>query len=62
MDNMSLDLVPENWKQLTYVDELPEDIGPFRKLLEDYSKVPPNKVDEHLLNAVGIFHALFPNA
>ncbi|PTB66649.1 hypothetical protein BBK36DRAFT_1117593 [Trichoderma citrinoviride] len=48
---MSLDLVPENWKQLTYVDELPEDIGPFRKLLEDYSKVPPNKVDEHLLNA-----------
>ncbi|TFB00184.1 Methyltransferase trt5 [Trichoderma ghanense] len=47
---MSPESALENWKRLTYIDELPEDIVLFRKLLEDYSKVPPSEIDELLLN------------
>ncbi|KAL6886127.1 hypothetical protein HDV57DRAFT_489776 [Trichoderma longibrachiatum] len=47
---MSREQALETWKKLAYIDEVPEDIGPFRKLLEEYSKVPPNEIDELLLN------------
>lgn len=43
----------ELWKRFTYVDNLPEDIGPFRKLLEGYSNIPPEEVDGLLLRTVG---------
>ncbi|KAK1241030.1 hypothetical protein MKX08_001004 [Trichoderma sp. CBMAI-0020] len=39
----------ERWRRFTYVDNLPEDIGPFRKLLEEYSNIPPEAVDGLLL-------------
>lgn len=42
----------ERWKRFTYVDNLPEDIGPFRKLLEEYSNIPPEQVDGLLLRTV----------
>lgn len=41
------------WKRFAYVDDLPEDIGPFRTLLEKYSKVPPSEIDGLLLRTVG---------
>lgn len=43
----------ERWKRFTYVDNLPEDIGPFRKLLEEYSSIQPEEVDGLLLKTVG---------
>lgn len=58
---MSREQALETWKKLAYIDEVPEDIGPFRKLLEEYSKVPPNEIDELLLNTVGIFKFSFPD-
>ncbi|KAL6872717.1 hypothetical protein J3F83DRAFT_730790 [Trichoderma novae-zelandiae] len=47
---MSREAALEHWKKLTYIDELPEPIGLFRKLLEEYSNVPPSEVNELLLN------------
>lgn len=35
----------ERWKRFTYVGRLSEDIGPFRKLLEEYSNISPEEVD-----------------
>jgi hypothetical protein len=52
----------ETWKKLTYIDELPQDIGLFRKLLEQYSRVPPNEIDELLFNTVGIAHVAYSPA
>lgn len=40
------------WKAQTYVEKLPEDIGPFRNLLETYSKIPSAEVDDHLYKIV----------
>lgn len=31
-----------------YQEDLPEDIAPFRGLLEEYSHIPPHEVDAHL--------------
>lgn len=42
------------WKAKNYTEDLPDDIGPFRELLENYSNIPPEKVDEHLHSIVGI--------
>ncbi|KAK1767601.1 hypothetical protein QBC33DRAFT_569922 [Phialemonium atrogriseum] len=36
------------WKANTFLEELPDDIRPFRDLLETYSKIPPDEVDNHL--------------
>lgn len=37
----------------SFIPDLPPDIGGIRKLLEDYSKIPPSQVDEHLIEIVG---------
>lgn len=42
----------DRWKRFTYVDNLPEDIGLFRKLLEEYSNIPPEEIDDVLLRTV----------
>ncbi|EHK17845.1 uncharacterized protein TRIVIDRAFT_44992 [Trichoderma virens Gv29-8] len=39
----------DRWKRFTYIDDLPEEISPFRELLEEYSKVPPGETDELLI-------------
>ncbi|KAL1844524.1 hypothetical protein VTK73DRAFT_2357 [Phialemonium thermophilum] len=36
------------WKAQVYREELPEDVQPFRDLLQSYSKIPPEEVDDHL--------------
>ncbi|KAM0545789.1 hypothetical protein ACHAPJ_011213 [Fusarium lateritium] len=36
------------WKAQTYREQLPDDIVEFRKLLEDYSGIPPDAVESHL--------------
>ncbi|KAJ5618751.1 porphobilinogen deaminase protein [Penicillium lagena] len=36
------------WKAKNYMDDLPNDIGPFRELLENYSNISPENVNEHL--------------
>ncbi|EFY95250.1 S-adenosylmethionine-dependent methyltransferase family protein [Metarhizium robertsii] len=38
-----------SWQEYAYVKDLPDDIAPFKELLQQYSKVPPDKVDELLL-------------
>lgn len=40
------------WKKQNFEDKVPEDLGAFRTLLETYSKIPPEEVDEHLLKIV----------
>lgn len=42
------------WKARNYTEDLPDDIGPFRELLENYSNIPPEMVNEHLHSIVGI--------
>lgn len=42
------------WKARNYTVDLPDDIGTFRELLENYSNIPPEKVNEHLHSIVGI--------
>lgn len=49
---MNQETLLERWKRFTYVDNLPENIGPFRKLLEEYSNIPPEEVDGLLLRTV----------
>ncbi|KAM0258013.1 hypothetical protein ACHAQJ_004056 [Trichoderma viride] len=49
MAEMDHEAALDHWKRVTYVNDLPEEIGPFRKLLEEYSKVPPEEVGELLL-------------
>jgi hypothetical protein len=49
----------DHWKRFTYVDDLPEDIDPFRKLLQEYSKVPPGEVDKLLLKTVSSVFFLY---
>ncbi|KAL7932845.1 hypothetical protein V8C35DRAFT_305628 [Trichoderma chlorosporum] len=49
-ESMFQETALEHWKRFTYVDDLPEDIEPFRQLLKGYSKVPPNETDELLIN------------
>lgn len=36
------------WKASTYLEKLPDDIQPFREVLETYSKIPPEEVDDRL--------------
>lgn len=50
---MNRETLLERWKRFTYVENLPEDVGPFRKLLEEYSSIPPEEVDGLLLRTVG---------
>ncbi|KAF9888755.1 hypothetical protein FE257_008330 [Aspergillus nanangensis] len=48
---MTMDTSPvqrDEWKAKSYDEELPDNIGPFRELLENYSKIPPEEVDQHL--------------
>jgi hypothetical protein len=47
------------WKAKNYTEGLPDDIGPFRELLENYSNIPPEKVDEHLYSIAGIPYPSF---
>ncbi|KAL7954169.1 hypothetical protein V8C34DRAFT_317513 [Trichoderma compactum] len=49
-DQMYHETALDRWKRFTYVDDLPDELGPFRKLLEEYSKVPPNETDELLVS------------
>lgn len=42
----------EEWEKYTYNEGLPENYGPFRDLLQVYSKIPADEVDEHLLSIV----------
>lgn len=51
-DQMYHEIALDRWKRFTYVDDLPDELGPFRKLLEEYSKVPPNETDELLVSTV----------
>lgn len=41
------------WRKHVYLQDLPADIGPARKLLEEYSRVPPDEVDNHIHRVVG---------
>lgn len=43
------------WKANTYLEKLPDDIQPFRELLETYSKVPAEEVDDRLYKIVWIY-------
>ncbi|KAJ5692641.1 porphobilinogen deaminase protein [Penicillium macrosclerotiorum] len=36
------------WRAQNYMEDLPDDIGLFRDLLEKYSNIKPEKVDAHL--------------
>ncbi|KAH6886972.1 hypothetical protein B0T10DRAFT_563203 [Thelonectria olida] len=36
------------WIEKTYQEEIPDDIRPFREILENYSHIPANEVDAHL--------------
>lgn len=47
------------WKARNYREDLPDDIGPFRELLQNYSNIPPEKVNEHLYYIVGIPYSPF---
>ncbi|KAF7556973.1 hypothetical protein G7Z17_g1044 [Cylindrodendrum hubeiense] len=38
----------ELWKVTMFQEKLPDDIQPFRNLLETYSNIPPDEVDDHL--------------
>lgn len=38
--------------RLIYQEELPLDIGPIRKLLQDYSGINRNQVESHLYKIV----------
>ena len=42
------------WKAKNYQEALPDDIGLFRALLEQYSNIPAERVDEHLYQIVSI--------
>ena len=47
---LSMDLMAvRDW---TYQEELPEDIGPARHLLEVYSKIPFKEMDNHIRRVV----------
>ncbi|UKZ80066.1 hypothetical protein TrVFT333_007831 [Trichoderma virens FT-333] len=48
-DQMYHETALDRWKRFTYIDGLPEEISPFRELLEEYSKVPPGETDELLI-------------
>ncbi|KID95900.1 Methyltransferase type 11, partial [Metarhizium majus ARSEF 297] len=37
------------WQEYAYSKELPDDIAPFKELLQHYSKVPPDEVDALLV-------------
>ncbi|KAL6811465.1 hypothetical protein J3E69DRAFT_349697 [Trichoderma sp. SZMC 28015] len=50
VDQMHQETALDRWKRFTYVEDLPDELGPFRKLLEEYSKVPPNETDELLVS------------
>lgn len=41
-----------SWQEYAYAKELPDDIAPFKQLLQQYSKVPPDKVDALLVRTV----------
>ncbi|KAL6799725.1 hypothetical protein J3E68DRAFT_254399 [Trichoderma sp. SZMC 28012] len=49
-DQMHHEIALDRWKRFTYVEDLPDELGPFRKMLEEYSKVPPNETDELLVS------------
>ncbi len=38
--------------KFTYQENLPEDYSEFRKLLETYSKIPPEEVEDHIYKIV----------
>ncbi|KFG83037.1 hypothetical protein MANI_021391 [Metarhizium anisopliae] len=38
-----------SWQEYAYIKELPDDIAPFKELLQQYSKVPADKVDVLLI-------------
>ncbi|KAL7924621.1 hypothetical protein ACQKWADRAFT_271885 [Trichoderma austrokoningii] len=42
---MNHEMALEQWKRFAYVDNLPEGIDLFRKLLEEYSHIPPEDID-----------------
>lgn len=62
-EGLDLEMAKAYWKKHTYIEKLPENITPFRELLEGYSKIPPAEVDALLLHTVSFasqnsFHRL----
>jgi hypothetical protein len=53
---MEPDRIKAYWKKHAYVEELPDNIGPFKQLLQEYSKVPAGEVDELLRRTVSLVH------
>lgn len=47
---LSMDLMAV--REWTYQEDLPEDIGPARHLLEVYSKIPFKEMDDHIRRVV----------
>jgi len=50
----TLEEVRANWGVAFYQDKLPDNIGRMRTLLETYSKIPPEEIDDHLYNIVRV--------
>ncbi|KAL7942752.1 hypothetical protein V8C42DRAFT_331816 [Trichoderma barbatum] len=46
---MSREIDLNHWKRFTYVNNLPAEIGPFQKLLEEYSRVRSSEIDQLLI-------------
>lgn len=47
---LSMDLMAvRDW---TYIEDMPEDIGPARHLLEKYSKIPFQDLENHIRRVV----------
>lgn len=34
--------------------DIPPEIGPFKQLLQEYSRIPPEKVDSHIHDTVSV--------
>ena len=47
------------WRRFNYQDTLPENYDDFRKLLENYSNVPPEEVEAHLYRIVSRYQSPF---
>lgn len=42
------------WKKAFYLPKLPQNITVMRRILEEYSQIPANEVDDHILKIVSI--------
>jgi hypothetical protein len=58
LDDPEAQAAVAKWTKKAYIEELPEDIGDFRSLLQDYSKVPPEEVEPLLRSVVRLDHLI----